>query len=143
MCPQLCCRKRRSQGSNQETPPDPPHPAALEGVCQWRCPSGPYLLWVEEDVSQALQAQHADLGAGVPEASGQYNQGSLPGEHLQQGGTVEELGQPPRAGGSGLAPSCRGLHVRPGAGLQGQVWQGLGGGGQVISTLWVSRLVSI
>lgn len=45
-----------------------------------------------------------DLGAGVPEASGQHDQGGLFGEHLQQGGAVEELGRPPRAGRSGLAP---------------------------------------
>lgn len=62
----------------------------------------PYLLWVEEDVSQALQAQHADLGAGVPEALGQHRQGCLFGEHFQQGRAVEELGQP------------QGRRVRPG-----------------------------
>ena len=71
-----------------------PHTRPLWGLLQPQLPSPSYLLWVEEDVSQALQAQHADLGAGVPEASGQHGQGGLFGEHLQQGRAVEELGGP-------------------------------------------------
>lgn len=44
-----------------------------------------------------------DVRAGVPEALFQHGQGSLSGEHLQQGGAVEELGWPPRTGQAGQA----------------------------------------
>lgn len=88
------------------------HPTSL--VLGWGG-EGPHLRRVEEDVPHALQAQHTDLGAGVPEASGQHDQGGLFGEHLQQGGAVEELGRPPRAGRSGLArltlPLCLGVRL--------------------------------
>lgn len=59
----------------------------------------PYLLWVEEDVPQALQAQHSDLGAGVPQAPRQHGQGGLLREHPQEGRAVEELGDPQKQAG--------------------------------------------
>lgn len=71
-----------------------PHTWPLWGLLQPRLPSPSYLLWEKEDVSQDLQAQHADLRAGVPEALGQHGQGGLFGEHLQQGRAVAELGGP-------------------------------------------------
>lgn len=67
-------------------------------------PPGPHLLRVEEYVSKALQAGHADLRAGVLKSSSQYIQDSLLRYHLQQGWAVEELG-PQRTAGSGLALS--------------------------------------
>ena len=116
--------RHRLHSTGEETEPrrgEVACPSHTAGRDRARCqPSGPrlhpqpgrspYLLWVEEDVSQALQAQHADLGAGVPEALGQHRQGCLFGEHFQQGRAVEELGSP-RAGGSGRAPSRREPHL--------------------------------
>lgn len=49
---------------------------------------------MEEYVSKAFQAGHTDLGAGVLKALGQYSQGSLFRNHLQQGRAIEELGAP-------------------------------------------------
>lgn len=71
--------------------PTGPCPSLMLGAT---CPSGSHLLRVEEYVSKALQAGHADLRAGVLEALSQYSQGSLFRKHLQQGRAIEELGAP-------------------------------------------------
>ena len=70
-----CAPNTRLGGTELGSDPCPGH-SGVAGAHQPWAPR-PYLLWVEEDVPQALQAQCPDLGAGVPEALGQQGQGLL------------------------------------------------------------------